>query len=320
MLKVTCQGASPEIWGCIKQSPLWGVMGNVEFNDANYDNSNLHFDFNFSESTKTPPGDFNVLVLMEPRTVNPFQYMTRSLKKFDLIIPTSSLRAENLSMDIFINTPVKFITAVPQETQRDIDFVILNANKFSANSMSNYRIRRKISRFAHAKVFNYELHGLDWKMKKSKELRERVWAVRKEIKAGSIPNFREAFSDVFYSYPEYRGSPLNKMEILARSKYSIVIENESDYISEKIFDAIMCGSVPIYIGPDLTSYTDLSNCSIQIDRSIGSFGETIKKLNNDKYIEKYTNIQRIIKQKNVFQEFSVNTNITKLLEIVLKKL
>lgn len=48
----------------------------------------------------------------------------------------------------------------------------------------------------------------------------------------------------------YRGPSIFKWKTVSQYKYSLVIENSADeyYISEKIFDALICGSMPIYYG------------------------------------------------------------------------
>lgn len=50
----------------------------------------------------------------------------------------------------------------------------------------------------------------------------------------------------------YRGPCITKWETLRDYRYSLVIENSLDdyYISEKIFDALICGCMPIYHGSD----------------------------------------------------------------------
>ena len=50
----------------------------------------------------------------------------------------------------------------------------------------------------------------------------------------------------------YRGPCTIKWKTLADYKYNLVIENSDDeyYISEKIFDALICGSMPIYHGSE----------------------------------------------------------------------
>jgi hypothetical protein len=60
------------------------------------------------------------------------------------------------------------------------------------------------------------------------------------------------FSQFSADIPSYRGQCVSKWKTVSRYKYSLVIENSTDdyYISEKIFDALICGSMPIYHGSD----------------------------------------------------------------------
>ena len=50
--------------------------------------------------------------------------------------------------------------------------------------------------------------------------------------------------------PSYRGYSAVKFQTIADYKYNLVIENSNEewYISEKIFDALLCGCMPIYHG------------------------------------------------------------------------
>ena len=71
--------------------------------------------------------------------------------------------------------------------------------------------------------------------------------------------------------PRYRGSPENKHEILKDYEYSIAIENvcQKNYVSEKFFDCILNGVVPIYYGsPDVdTIFNSDSHVKLDIDNS-----------------------------------------------------
>lgn len=60
------------------------------------------------------------------------------------------------------------------------------------------------------------------------------------------------FSRLSAAMPSYRGQCISKWKIVCQYKYCLVIENSNDdyYISEKIFDALICGSMPIYYGSD----------------------------------------------------------------------
>jgi len=77
--------------------------------------------------------------------------------------------------------------------------------------------------------------------------------------------FLEGFSkstpqlDIFGRYsksiqklPSYRGYAASKYQTLSQYRYNLAIENsvEDWYISEKIFDSLLCGCMPIYYGSE----------------------------------------------------------------------
>jgi hypothetical protein len=72
--------------------------------------------------------------------------------------------------------------------------------------------------------------------------------------SASNPNFDlyGKFSKFAVAIPSYRGPCIFKWKTVSQYKYSLVIENSNEdyYISEKIFDALICGSMPIYHGSD----------------------------------------------------------------------
>lgn len=64
-------------------------------------------------------------------------------------------------------------------------------------------------------------------------------------------HFYGRFSKEAYSLPNYKGLCAFKWKLLKNYKYNLVLENspnEDWYISEKIFDALICGCMPIYHG------------------------------------------------------------------------
>ena len=60
------------------------------------------------------------------------------------------------------------------------------------------------------------------------------------------------YSKSIQSLPAYRGYAASKYQTLSQYRYNLVIENsvEDWYISEKIFDSLLCGCMPIYYGSE----------------------------------------------------------------------
>lgn len=101
-------------------------------------------------------------------------------------------------------------------------------------------------------------------------------------------------------YPSYKGEVISKRDTFSRYKFSICHENAKNvpgYVSEKLFDALFAGTVPVYWGAP--NIKDLAPADIFIDmRDFGSFEKLyayLKSMTNDKYeaylnsIEEYIN-------------------------------
>ena len=98
-----------------------------------------------------------------------------------------------------------------------------------------------------------------------------------EALSAKVPQFDlyGRYGKTIRDIPSYRGYSAIKFQTIAEYKYNLVIENSNEdwYISEKIFDALMCGCMPIYYGTskifDLIPHNwfcylpDLSNHSIE---------------------------------------------------------
>jgi hypothetical protein len=96
----------------------------------------------------------------------------------------------------------------------------------------------------------------------------------------------------------YKGSPINKHEVLKEYKYSIAIENvcEENYVSEKFFDCILNNVVPLYYGSQNIDDIFNSECHEKIDIDSKNIIEDIKNIcSND--TKKYQNAIILAKQK-----------------------
>lgn len=315
MLRISSRGMPEDFFFELKLAFNLIFTDNLEydFDNLSKQNSDVHFEFNYLKSRGSLPGKINVLILWEPRSFMPWQYTNECLKLFQLVVPISPWRADSLGLKNWILHPVNLKQSIKFSALRDRTVVMINGAKFSSNPNSLYGFRRKISRALYKSEVDYDLLGVNWKMNKIKEFRERVWASRKEIQAKKIPSLREAFSDFFYSYPEYKGEVVDKIYTLSNYKYSLIIENESDYISEKLFDAILAKTVPIYIGPNLERFNFLSKCVYQCEPSVRSIMEILLKDDPEIYLQK----RKYIEDLNLdnFEVFTKKYNFEKLAKI-----
>ena len=212
-----------------------------------------------------------VLIRLEPRAVLPIQYKKRIEKKFDLVISPGRQIEEGSNVE-FIEWPYKFDTnpSAPSNESFDIKsviekvisegyfeyknwklrkhmMVIVAANKVSPTSHSNYRLRRKLA--TSLPKSDLEVYGALWNSKKITTFIYRTRVMIYSLRSGYLPNLKEIYGDFFLKCGNYINEPRNKHEVLKDFCFSLVIENTSEYCTEKIFDAMINGTIPIYIGP-----------------------------------------------------------------------
>jgi len=104
----------------------------------------------------------------------------------------------------------------------------------------------------------------------------------------------------------YKGVVKDKIDVLRKYKFAICFENciFEGNVTEKIFDALFAGSVPIYYGaPDINDYVS-PNCFIDF-RKFRDYDELCSFLSNikeDKYNQYVENIKEYL-QSDLFKKF-----------------
>ena len=132
--------------------------------------------------------------------------------------------------------------------QRDIFSCLINANKAFKESLPCDLYLERINTIRwyeqHAPE-TFELYGLGWE--KSTPAFTRSGRITRSIarlktRLFGIPPF-----------PSFRGELSDKADVLRRARFSYCYENSRDlsnYITEKIFDSLVSGCVPVYWGAD----------------------------------------------------------------------
>jgi len=243
----------------------------------------ISISFNYDYLSDTPKSCFNVLILWEPASVMPWQYSAANLARFDLVIPMSVWRARNLGYSQHAFHPYRFTGAnsIFDLTGPRQGIVMINTAKFSAGSSSLYGLRRETSKLLHSRGLDYKLYGFDWNMKKSIEFKKRLIAARNSFLANERVNFKELTSQVLYRYPEYAGHVPDKFSLLSHFTYSLVIENDLDWVTEKVFDSIFAGTIPIYVGPQLEEISkDLEDCLFRCEPRAQSIYDKLISISN----------------------------------------
>ncbi len=120
-----------------------------------------------------------------------------------------------------------------------------------------------------------------------------------------------------YNYKSYKGSIVDKSEILNKYKFNICYENAirvKGWITEKIFDSLFAKCIPVYWGCDTISKYVNSNCYIDRNNfnTDGEMYDYLKNINEDEYNNYIYNIELYLRQAsaNPLHEFSIHYFIT----------
>jgi hypothetical protein len=258
---------STKIYGDMSLSLKKKVEKHLDFIGLDIsENLDIYFDTVKKESNAK---SLSVLILNEPAAVKPENYRKSSFKKFDLVIILSPWRANKLQIPEFAYSPVE----IPKISNNSIfnrinGIVMINDHKFSATDSSLYGFRRKALIALQEKKLPISLYGPNWQMGRSMEFRKRVAAFRRGLKNLRIFKISEAFSEIFESYSCYQGHSEDKQDTLSSFRFALVIENDMESLSEKLFDAIFAGCIVFYLGPNLKSLELLERCFIKLPNEI----------------------------------------------------
>jgi alpha(1,3/1,4) fucosyltransferase len=190
----------------------------------------LHLD-----SSRPPPPDADpartVVMVFEPQAIAPYWY--RRARREPL--PYASVHVMSLEL-VRRGAPLELLRypqvvpdSIPSLT-RDLKLVMINNRKRARIGARNLYGRRERVAAALARSGNIDVFGAGWGH----------GSMRHPLSAALNLGIRRSA----------RGPTPSKVEILARARFALCFENSADpgYHTEKLFDAMLAGAVPIYLG------------------------------------------------------------------------
>ncbi len=262
-----------------------------------------------------------ILIRLEPASIFPAQYKKRILDRYGLVIttgrkemndkgfydlpnPYSYLPNPNQQMkrgvsitEVLASEDFNAQFDIENWKNRDITFSLIAGNKVSCSKKNNYGLRRDIAAALPSKFLL--IYGELWNANFKAKLKHRAEVVFHGIQNGTIPNFRSIYGSFFRNYPSFVGPVADKHEVVKRSKFSLVIENSNQYVSEKVIDAMINGSIPVYFGPNLEEFgfpggeITISNLS-----SPAEIMHIIRRLSNEDIQQYLHSIKKFLKSKS----------------------
>lgn len=206
-----------------------------------------------------------ILIAQEPSVVIPKHAPNRLSHLFDYTISVGRPGGHD-----WINWPQSWKPKRGESAQRINRGVLINADKYSAICGELYSLRREVA----CKDQRIDLFGAGWSDSNLRRIRRWISSVgfamlhRGKLK---ISSGRAVFKRPLH----YLGIAQDKQATLEKYKFSIVIENSREYLSEKLFDCFFAGTIPIYIGPDLAALGIPKALIVEAQPNIDSVKEAI---------------------------------------------
>ena len=214
-----------------------------------------------------------VLIRLEPESVYPLQYKKSVMNGYGLVITPGSVQ-DFLNAEKFVGWPYQYnlnptrpnpsdptLNSILEDPARHELFklenwktrprklVMIAGNKVSPIKDANYSVRRKLAKELPNK--DLEVYGPLWSGSLRKKIYHRLAVTVANLRNGIVPHPLSIYGNLLTRYPTAHGIVADKHLVLQETKFSLVVENSNNYVSEKVIDAMINGSIPIYVGPNL---------------------------------------------------------------------
>ena len=222
----------------------------------------------------------SVLIRNEPTVVSPENRDSVVQKEYSLIIDVG--RPSSVSKNT-MPWPQQWPSVASKRvdaSQRKNRVVLINANKISFLPGELYSLRRA----SLMKFDSIDLFGQGWNMSFGEKLKHYVSNLWIALKSGQLPRFSGG-RYFFRNYDNWKGAPADKREIATSYKFALVIENSAEFITEKLFDALFSGCIPVYVGPKLGEFEIPNSLYVQAEGNIDSIELAIESAKQIDYIK-----------------------------------
>lgn len=234
-----------------------------------------------------------VLIALEPAAVAPAQHSERIRRNYGLTLVQSPFQLGNQASAVvrmgYLPSPAVLQTLRARANATAIQDAhaigIINENKFSFVRGNQYSTRRRLVRELASAGRRVNLAGRNWDASLMWRLDRQARALAQCVLAMTLPDIRQFSFRGLITNENLRlfGRVESEIDFLASHVFSLVVENDPHYISEKLFNAVIAGTVPFYIGPDLNTFDIPTSIAVVLDsKSSGkSLNEVLTSLTYD---------------------------------------
>lgn len=192
-------------------------------------------------------------------------------------------------------------TSINEKLKCGENIVLVNGNKYSSIPGELYSLRRKC---AHG-IDSLDVYGTNWNRGLLFILKSLLGEGFIGLKAGHFPS-RKSAAYLLRRIPNWKGSPNNKLQTMSSYKFSLVIENSEEFLSEKLFDSFFSGCVPIYVGPDISHFGIPPKLVIQVRPDLEGIATGIEMAKLLDYESWLINLKSWLNDPKTEQKWSAN--------------
>jgi len=274
-----------------------------------------------------------ILIRQETDSVYPLQYRKRITNRYDLVLTLGQVTNINSKNEFFGHCykpypnplscagGMSFLEVFSSRTKQNVfEFenwvnrrylvTFIGGNKVGLGKSRNYDFRsKKIKLLLKQGLVVYgEFWDHDIWNRLSNRIRTLVWGIR----TNQVANTFGIFKGIFYRYPGAMGTVEDKSDVLLQSKFTLIIENSNNFVTEKIFDAMLAGSIPIYYGPRLILPGISEELVIRFESIGPEISAELSKITNEEIIDRLRMISNYLSS----EEFRENWLAEKIFERV----
>ena len=213
----------------------------------------------------------SLLICFEPLVVWPKNELMSKESYFSLVLRIGRSKMEHLNA---YRWPQQWEAArfkVLNSHQRINRVVLINGNKLSLIKGEHYSLRRSCA----SKIEKIDLYGTSWDLSFLTKLKCLFGALKICVGGRILPHI-SGLSGFFAGYPQWKGAPRDKLETMQRYRISLVIENSCEFLTEKLFDSLFAGCIPIYVGPDIGDFGIPRELVVQVEPNVDAIRKGIE--------------------------------------------
>jgi hypothetical protein len=224
---------------------------------------------------RSVPISKRMLVRVEPRSVHPRQYRNKWVNQFGRVLVLAPHQKTSDTDEIWMggHLPTRAAVLAHVQSSSGIEKAehigIINENKSSAVKGNLYTLRGNAIRALSKAGFKTDVGGVSWDNSLFWHIMNSIRSVAYAISQGCLPHW-SAFR-----------SPLREGPNL-RLHGRVDSQIEATYVSEKILNAIMAHSIPIYVGPKLESIGLPGELALQTDPNPSAILKTLTEFDTKK--------------------------------------